>query len=189
MKLYEYKLYEPIKKLFESQGYCVYAEIPFINSHVDVVAIKDDIIIAIEMKMSLTKKVIQQSYTHNLFANYRYVAIATNPIKIERCTKYGIGIIQIKNNNAIILIESQKNDNFYGNYRNIFLKKCMAYKNNNIAGLPNLKGIGPKIDCKKRVIDYIKNNPNASWQEIYKNVYNHYCNYKSMRSALKGLNK
>lgn len=60
--LREYKLYEPIKILFESKGYSVYSEIPILSRRVDIGALKNNIIIVIEMKMSLTKKVIWQAH-------------------------------------------------------------------------------------------------------------------------------
>ena len=185
MILRECKLYEPIKLFFESQGFSVYPEIPLLYSCIDIVAIKDNIIIAIEMKMSLSKKVVQQAWTHKIFSNYVYVAIPTNPknSSISKCIKYNLGIIRVKNDIVKILKEAPKNDKFYGNYRQQLIKRCLK-SDNKIAGLPVVKGVGPRIDCKKRVKEYLKNNPNASWKKIYENVPNHYCNHNSMRSAL-----
>lgn len=183
----EYKLYEPIKIFFESQGFSIYPEIPLLYSCIDIVAIKDNIIIAIEMKMSLSKKVIRQAWTHNIFADYTYVAIPTNPRNPEKCIKRKIGIIQVKNDIAKILYKAPKNDKFYGNYRQQLIKRCLE-SDNKIAGLPVVRGVGPRIDCKKRVKEYLKNNPNATWKQIYKDVSNHYCNHNSMRSAIGKIN-
>lgn len=184
----ESKLFNPIKLLFESRNYNIFTEINILYSCIDVIALKNNIIISIEMKMSLTKKLIRQAYTHKLFSNYVYVAVKTKPIKksIDRCKKYGLGIICVKNDKAFIILESKENNDFYSNYRKILTKRCLQSKNNKIAGLPQLKGIGPRIDCKKRVKEYLKLNKNATWKEIFNNVSNHYCNYKSMACAIGG---
>jgi len=186
--LHEYKLYQPVKKLFESKGYSIYTEIPVLHSnrYVDIGVLKDNIVIAIEMKMSLTKKVIWQAHSCNLFADYIYIAIPTKPRDIEKCTKYGIGIIQIINQEAHILVEAKKIETWYNNYRKDFIKMCLQ-SNNNMAGLPTLKGQGPRIECIKKVKEYLLNNPKASWKELYNNIPNHYCHSKSMNCALRGL--
>lgn len=183
MILRECKLYDPVKLLFESMGYSVYAEIPILFSCVDIGALKDNIIVAIEMKMSLTKKVIDQAYTHNIFADYTYIVVPTNPRSTEECIKRSIGIIQVKNDKASIIVKAKKINKFYANYRKIFIKRCLQ-SNIEIAGLPVLKGQGPRIECRKRIKEYLKINPKATWKQIYNNIPNHYSNYKSMACAV-----
>lgn len=180
----EYKLYQPLKDFWEDRGYEVFPEVIILNRRVDVGVIKENKIIAIEMKLALTGKVIRQAHMNELFADFVYVAILTNPQykSIFKCRNYGIGIIQIKNDSAKIILEAQRNDTFI-NHRNTFLKRCRQSKNR-IAGLPTLKGQGPRIECKKRVNKYIEKKPNAKWQEIFENVTNHYATYKSMASAI-----
>ena len=53
------------------------------------------------------------------------------------------------------------------------------------AGLPTLSGVGPAIDCFKRIKLYLQSHPDAAWKEIYKNVANHYHTLNTMRSAMK----
>jgi len=53
-----------------------------------------------------------------------------------------------------------------------------------VAGLPTLKGEGPRLDCAKRVSEYLLENPDATWKGIYRDVDNHYCSYASMRGAV-----
>jgi hypothetical protein len=52
----ETDLYQPVKSFFESQGYIVKAEI----NDIDILAIKEDITIAIELKVKISLKLIYQ---------------------------------------------------------------------------------------------------------------------------------
>ncbi len=67
----ESDLYPPIKFFFEELGYEVYGEV---NS-LDVVAKKDDTLIAIELKKSLNTKLIYQGITRQKLTDTVYLAI------------------------------------------------------------------------------------------------------------------
>ena len=47
-----------------------------------------------------------------------------------------------------------------------------------------LKGQGPAIECLKRVKAFFAKNTNASWDEVFKQLKNHYVSPSSMRSAM-----
>ena len=174
-QLREYKLYGFVKEYFESQGYVVYPEIPIAGACIDAVARKDDFLIAIELKMSLTKQLIHTCYTNNLFCNLSYAAVPTEPTSKskELCKKYSIGIIKVTDEIKIIL---EANDRFkiYKPEYNRVLEYCSGVPWDGVGGLPQLKGIGPAIECGKRVKEYLINHPATKWKEIFKNVHNHY---------------
>jgi hypothetical protein len=182
-ELKEYKLYEPIKKYFERKGFAVYPEVPMFSGCVDIGLIKKDIVMAIEMKMALSKKLIYQAYTHKLYADYVYLAIPTKPRDLSVCIKQGFGIIRVVNDKIEIILEPIKS-NLVSKIKDKFINNCQRCGTEGIAGLPMLKGEGPAIECSKRVKKYLEKNPNATWKEIFKNVANHYSNYNSMCSAL-----
>lgn len=187
-QLREKELYLPLKNFFEKQEYKVVAEVPIPCwfACCDLVAFNDNEIIAVEMKMSLTKTVIHQAYRNQNNSNKVYAAVSTRPRDLNYASKLGIGVIKVKNNTVEILLESGDFKR-QGKYIDQFRQQALSILSNtpnSIGGLPTLKGIGPRIECRKRVTEYLIKNPNASWKEIYKNVKNHYCNYKSMKSAI-----
>ncbi len=185
MGLNEVKLYNPVKTLFENYGYIVKAEIPSYNSCMDLVAYNHGCLIAVELKMSMTKGLIHQAYNNTLSCDLSYVAIPTTPRNIERCKKWGIGIICIKDEIACIILDARAIFKPFANSKKRTLEYCECRDSNIIGGLPNLKGEGPAQECYKRVSDYRERNPKATWREIFIEVPNHYANYLSMCGALR----
>ncbi len=186
-QLREYKLSDPVREYFEKQGYKVYIEIPIAGACIDMVARKGNFLIAIELKMSLTKQLIHTCYTNQICCNLSYAVIPTEPsIKNkELCKRHNIGIIKITNEIEIILeADSRRFKPFKPEYDRM-LKYCSGVSWEGVGGLPQLKGIGPAIECAKRVKEYLISHPAAKWREIFDNVNNHYYNYKSMQSALR----
>ena len=103
-QLREYKLSDPVKEYFEKQGYKVYVEIPIQGACIDMVARKGNFLIAIELKMSLTKQLIHTCFTNNVYCDLSYAAVPTNPTtkNKELCKKHSIGIIKIADEVKII---------------------------------------------------------------------------------------
>ena len=185
-QLKEYKLSDPVKEYFEKQGYKVYVEIPIAGACIDMVARKGDFLIAIELKMSLTKQLIKTCFTNRVFCDISYAAVPTNPTikNRELCKKHSIGIIRVADKINIIA-EPKGRSIIFKPEHDRMLKYCSGVPWAGVGGLPQLKGIGPAIECAKRVKEYLVNYPAAKWKEIFDNVENHYYNYKSMQSALR----
>lgn len=186
-QLKEYKLSDPVKEYFENRGYKVYTEIPISGMCIDMVARKGNFLIAIELKMGLTKQLIHRCYTNQICCDLSYAAIPTEPIKKnkELCKKHAIGIIKIEHRAKIILEANNRRFKPFKPEHQRMLKYCSGVPWGGVGGLPQLKGIGPAIECAKRVKEYIINHPGAKWKEIFEKVHNHYYNYRSMQSALK----
>lgn len=70
-KLYEVDLYDPVKNYFTEQGYDVYGEV----NDCDVVAVKDDELIIIELKLRLNLDLVMQATKRQRLSNQVYVAI------------------------------------------------------------------------------------------------------------------
>lgn len=186
MELREVKLYNPIKELFEKYGYEVKAEIPFFNSPIDLIAYSGNYIISVELKMSLTKGLIHKAFLNQLFSDFSYIAIPTNPRNIDKCIKSGLGIIRVKDGKAEILLDASFKIKPLSHYKKNILAWCDIRDPEMIGGKPMLKGEGPAQDCYKRVLKYKENNPVAKWKNIFDNVDNHYCSHSSMQNALSG---
>lgn len=64
MNLREKELFPPLKKYFNDRGYKVFVEVPCQYRCIDFVAVNDDEQIAVEMKISLNKQVVNQAYNN-----------------------------------------------------------------------------------------------------------------------------
>jgi len=71
IKRYEVDLYEPIQQYFFKQGYIVHAEV----NDCDIVAIKEEELIIIELKTSLTIDLLIQATKRQRLTKNVYIAI------------------------------------------------------------------------------------------------------------------
>lgn len=69
--LLERELYEPVKKWLEGCGYTPRAEV----RHCDIVALKGDLVLAVEMKTTLNLDVILQAVDRQRFCDLVYIAV------------------------------------------------------------------------------------------------------------------
>jgi len=186
-QLREYKLSDPVREYFEKQGYAVYTEIPIAGSKIDLVARKGNFLIGIELKTSLTRQLIHQCIRHQCNCDIFYAAVPVNPISknIDICKKYSIGIIRISDETEIIVEANQRFKPLDWKHKRM-LNFCDTILPGGLGGLPTQKGRGPRIECAKRVKEYIMEHPTTKWKELFNNVHNHYSDYKSMYNALRG---
>jgi hypothetical protein len=70
-KRYETDLYEPIRRYFSKNGYEVHGEV----NHCDMVAVKEDELIIIELKLSLTVDLLIQATNRQRLTDQVYIAI------------------------------------------------------------------------------------------------------------------
>lgn len=188
MKKEEKDLFPPLKRWLKNDGYRVYSEMSNpVAGHclIDCVAIKDDIVEAYEMKLSLTQYSIHQAYRSILVSDFSYVVISTNPKEkgINECKKFGIGIIQIKDNKASLILKAELN-RFINSFRLKMIGLCSMCEEGEEAGLPNRKGIGVTYDIVDKIKEYKSINTKAGWKELWENIENHYSSPSSMASAL-----
>lgn len=184
MNYREVQLSEPVRSRFESLGFKIYCEVRFYGRNVDMVGIRGNEIIAIELKCKLNDKVIEQARSNQLFANKSYIAVDKTALdKIETCKRFNLGLLL----GALELFPPETNIPVpIGNYRDGILKSCelSKYYGRDVAGLPNQKDIGHAVSVNDAVIDYKKNHPSADWKELYANIPNHYASAKSMKQSI-----
>lgn len=97
----EKDLYLPVKKLFEGLDFEVYGEV----KTVDVVAQREDLIVAIELKKDLNLHLISQGAYRQRLTNHVYIAVPTPSTRIQRGNPFkdklyllrrlGIGLIYV----------------------------------------------------------------------------------------------
>ena len=95
----ESELYPPIKEFLENQGYEVKAEI----ENCDAVAIRDKLVIAIELKLSINLTVLLQAVDRLKYSDTIYIGVPSNipPLKKNRrrivklMRMLGIGLIVV----------------------------------------------------------------------------------------------
>jgi len=181
----ESKMSPILEEYFKSLGYTVYCEVPYYYSPVDMVAENNGILIAIEMKVCLTKKVIRQAYMSNSYTPWCYAAVKSMPNKksLNAAKHFGIGVIRVSDTVNIICDPIP----FHAPFRRG--KKMMdtlsAIEPGGIGGMPCIKGVGPAQFVFDAVEEYRITHPKATWKELYNNIKNHYCSYSSMYNAMR----
>ena len=70
-KRYEIDLYQPVKDYFIKEGFAVYGEV----NHCDVAAVKENELVIVELKLSLTVELLIQATKRQRLTNQVYIAI------------------------------------------------------------------------------------------------------------------
>lgn len=70
----ELELFKPVSDYFKNQGYVVKREVKIGYCRADIVAFKDDIVTAVELKLQNWKRAIIQAKNYQLGADYVYIA-------------------------------------------------------------------------------------------------------------------
>lgn len=180
----ETDLYGPVKAWLKSQGCTkVVPEVPFYYSPIDAVGIAKDLVIGVELKVSLTAHLIRQASTIQVACDRVYVGVPTNPRNLSRATKIGLGVLRIHDGEVVVLSESDNRHMMHWNKERI-AEMCARMSEEGVGGVPCLDGVGPAQDCKRAVDEYRAKNPKATWRELFENVPNHYASHDSMRNAL-----
>lgn len=180
----EAELYPAVKTWLESQGLKVYPEVVVYYRPIDVLGVSDREIVGVEMKTSLTKKVLYQATSLCLTCERAYIAVGTKPRSLEAAKGLGVGILSVLDGKVEVLLESALTISPNKYNQESVREKCSKLTGDGVGGLPCLDGKGPAQDCKRRVDEYLKKHPKTPWKELYEKVPNHYANYRSMQGAL-----
>ena len=105
---YELELIHPVETYLKKHGYRVKHEIKIGYCRADLIGIKNDTIIAIELKLREWKKAIIQAKNYQLGADLVYIAIpllkAPNLLRKKQhiLQKEGIGLLTINEKTAVV---------------------------------------------------------------------------------------
>lgn len=97
--LKETDLFNPVKDLFESQGYTVYSEVNGPSGRADVVAVHGAELVVVELKTTLSLELMEQAQGWIYYAHKVYVAVPKqkrhNNFARFLLKKLGIGLIEV----------------------------------------------------------------------------------------------
>jgi hypothetical protein len=109
---FEYELFLPIKTLLKRQGFHVQGEV----QSLDILAIKDNETIAVELKLAVNLKLIYQAVDRLKIADYVYVALPHQVIQAQQqyhqyflglLRKLEIGLISVQGDQAFVVLEAK----------------------------------------------------------------------------------
>ena len=107
----ETDLYEPCKTLLESLGYQVKAEV----GALDIMAIKDDYMVVVELKLKISLKLVYQAIDRQKLADKVYIALPKTVLNqtksnvkhfLNLLKRLEIGLIVVSNSQAEVLVET-----------------------------------------------------------------------------------
>ena len=190
MQLNEVKLSSAITAWLEGQGYTVWTEVPVCSRFVDIVGRNaQGELVAVELKWKWSRNLYYQSLSNGVFTTNVWAATQSKPVAktVERFHNGGIGMLQVlisENAVRVIIQPSIRTRPIEWVVKRVHQVLDLNPPGER-AGLPNLKGIGPAIDCSRCVCDYLGSHPEAKWTEIWAHVPNHYSSPRSMNGALR----
>ena len=188
MKMTEARMFLPVKKWLERQGFQVFGEIelPLFYRSIDVVAYRGKTIVCVELKLNMTKKAIHQAAVCQLVGN-AYVGVYSKPRSLDHCRKAGLGVLRIHGAQVDVLLEPKPPFKPSVTWVQRALKTCQAALEvgyHGVGGVPCQAGVGPAIEMESIIKSYRRRHPEATWRELYETIPNHYASASSMRSAL-----
>ncbi len=180
----EADLFLPLKKHFKELGYKVYAEVPTTWRSADVVVVKDDEHIAIELKLHLNRDVFHQAQDNRSHFTKSYIATPHKPKEGSEvynwCVSWGVGILQIMPKGTVVeWLEAPTQTP-----KRIYDFEVFEELETDEAGVPYNRGKSMAKIVVKRIVRYRETHPEATWKEIYQNVQNHYASHQSMKMSL-----
>ncbi|MFP7474292.1 hypothetical protein SFC55_25235 [Niallia taxi] len=184
----ESELFEPVKKFLLGQGCTdVYGEV----MNCDVLGINGEINYIVEMKTSLSFKVIDQAMERVRLGHYIFIAIPKRKQAIPRCVKeileaYDIGLIQIGKRKTSVTIPAQYNNivdnrNGYKRIRN----RIREHHQTQLGGIKKGEGVTAYSTTMDNIRAYMRTRE-GEWitvDEILANCTTHYKKPKSSVAA------
>jgi len=112
----EFELIKPVFDYFTAQGYLVLEEVPIGYCRADLVAFKEDVVIAVELKLQYSQKAFVQVKNYQLAADFMYLAIPLMKSfslvrkKEHLLRKEGIGVLLVNEETCAVekLIDAQR---------------------------------------------------------------------------------
>lgn len=195
----ESDLFPIIKKHFKDMGYTVYAEVAAMYRGVDLVAVKGEEHIAVELKLSFNDGVCHQAMIDTQNFDKVYVAFPVPKaifyhqesvfwkVKESIQRRYtwlenrGIGMLQVLPSGMVYEDLEPKQQT---PYRKLDLQHYIE-SDDDLGGVPFQRGVSEGYHELESIKKYVTANPNANWREIYDNVSNHYSSHTSMAGAMR----
>lgn len=106
----EFELIKPVCEYYSRQGYMLFHEVPIGFCRADIVAIKENMTTAVELKLTDKKKAIHQAKNYLYGADFVYLAFPLTKIhhilktSHHILTKQGIGLLSVRETDCIVSV-------------------------------------------------------------------------------------
>jgi len=182
----EVELSDPVSRWLRRQGFTVYTEVPLWETSVDIVGERADILVAVELKMTLSKKVRYSAWRNQDFAHCSFAAVPTRPTEksLSECRQKGIGVLRVLYGAVHVIIPAAHGFRHLERQGEHMRDKLKILSPGGRGGMPFLAGEGPAQAILSEVEAYRGIHRDATWAQIYEAVPNHYSNPKSMAQSL-----
>lgn len=172
-----------------SVGLKVYSEVPMGSTCIDLVGVDFDArrIVAVELKMSFSATVLRSVMVNQIVTSQSWAAAPTKPLARAKAFafRYGIGLLRVGALGVSVICEPKCTKHVHiGTAANV-LRFCDLDGPNDIGGIASMPGRGQAQYVHARIIQFLKGNPKATWQQIYERVANHYANTKSLQGSMR----
>ena len=172
-------------------GYDLYFEVDFYRS-VDIVALKNNISAAFEVKTSFNFKVLEQAIANREHFNYSYIAVpefGDSYFKIKMCKDYGLGLLVYRDKydyGSAGKVSEYVNPKL-NRISNKLLRSRLSEKNKQ--SLPGSKsGVGTKITAFGVTVEslkrYVERNQGCLLKEAIEAITHHYSSCTVARSCI-----
>lgn len=188
----ESDLYLPIKKFLIENGCSdVYGEV----LNCDVLGINGDLNYIVEMKTTLSFKLIDQAIERIRLGHYVYIAVPKRKSATPRCVKeilqtYKIGLLEVGKRKVKIEIPAQYNE--LANKRNGYIrirKHIKEYHQTQVGGVKSGEGVTSYSLTMDGIKEFMRDTKQGAWvtvDEIIEQCETHYRNPKpSVLATLK----
>lgn len=182
----ESELAKPVMDWLANRGFTPYGEIGWGDSAIDIVGISAEAIEAVELKLYLTRHVIRQALRNQLTADRSWCAVGSKPRNPQDRIRHGIGLLVVTGGAVQVIIEAQTTPDVTNALHIRQLRgRCHHRQPFGNAGTPTMKGIGVAQSVYDAVDAFRAANPSAGWNEIFRQVPNHYAHKRSMQGAMR----
>ncbi len=186
-RMLEKDLSGPVSEWLTEQGFDVYAEVPHYGSSIDLVGRSASLLVAVELKLCLSRKVIQQANLTAAACHRCYVGVASarpRPASIALCREIGLGIVSVVESRAIVQLESKEFSPFAGSVQRM-REQLATLTRGGVGGVACQAGQGPAQEMERAIAAYRATHPRATYRELFAAIPNHYASAASMCGGMR----
>ena len=171
---------------YKNQGYDVYKEVSLYGGgsiRADLYCVKEGKSIAIETKMGLGLKVLDQAHCWSHYASSCIICLPYKPktdytFAMMLCRDYGIGVMFYKHNQLELRLEPMVNED-------PIMPKLFEEQKESVAGNARGEFVTPYKITIAFIVEHLKSNGGSDTiNNTVKNIKHHYANESSAKSSL-----
>ena len=168
-------------------GFDLYFEVPF--GDVDIVMKQDNIFTAIEVKVRLNFKVVEQAYMNVRNYNYSYIAVPNGKDRsfaYQICEHYGIGVLEVYFHNGKFSSVTEK---IKPKFNRKSLTKYIHLNDEMKKSIPGASGSDGTTRTAFKITlenieEYVSRHSGCKIQEVFENINHHYYSISSAKNSI-----